>query len=109
MSKHPAEVELCCKSKAGSASEGVGKNGPAGLMDVHLVWDLAPLTFSRIAEQESLTLVCPSVHLNNPSYRDTEKRLMDSARAGCKGTNGQSSTEMYITMCKIDSQWEVAV
>ena len=37
MSKHPAEVELCCKSKAGSSSEGVGKNSPARLVDVHLV------------------------------------------------------------------------
>ena len=30
-------------------------------------------------------------------------------RGGKGGTNGESSTETYISICKIDRQWEFAV
>ena len=40
---------------------------------------------------------------------DTENRLMDTEGEGKGGINWQSSTETYITICKIDRQWEFAV
>ena len=42
-----------------------------------------------------------------------ENRLMNIVRGGGKaeedGRYGESNMETYITMCKIDSQWEFAV
>ena len=40
---------------------------------------------------------------------DIEKRLMDTVGKGEGGRNGKSSVETYMTICKIDSQWEHAV
>ena len=42
---------------------------------------------------------------------DTEKRLMDSVQGlggGKAGMDGESNIETYITIFKIDSQWEFA-
>ena len=47
--------------------------------------------------------------------RDIESRLTDAAGVeekeehGVYGIYGESDTETYITVCKIDSQWEFAV
>ena len=41
-----------------------------------------------------------------------ENRLMDTAGGGGQGEGGmygESNTETYISICKIDSQWESAV
>ena len=41
----------------------------------------------------------------------TENRLMDMAGVGEEGEGGmygESNMETYITICKIDSQWEFA-
>ena len=42
-------------------------------------------------------------------WRHIEKRLMDTVGKGEGGRNGKSSVETYMTICKIDSQWEHAV
>ena len=38
-----------------------------------------------------------------------ENRLLDTERGGEGEMYGESNTETYITICKIDSQWECAV
>ena len=43
---------------------------------------------------------------------DIENRLMDTAARGEEGEGGrygESNMETYVTICKIDSQWEFAV
>ena len=43
---------------------------------------------------------------------DTENRLLDSVQGlggGKAGMDGESNTETYITIFKIDSQWEFAL
>ena len=43
---------------------------------------------------------------------DTENRLMDSVQGlggGKAGMDGESNIETYITIFKIDSQWEFAL
>jgi len=41
---------------------------------------------------------------------DIENRLMDMGERGGEGEMyGESNMETYITICKIDSQWEFAV
>ena len=41
---------------------------------------------------------------------DIENRLMDiGERGGDSEMYGKSNTETYITICKIDSQWEFAL
>ena len=43
---------------------------------------------------------------------DTENRLMDSVQGlgeGKAGMDGESNIETYITILKIDSQWEFAL
>ena len=40
---------------------------------------------------------------------DTVNRLMDTGRGEERVRHGESNMETYITVCKIDSQWEFAV
>ena len=40
---------------------------------------------------------------------DIENRLMDTGRGEERVRHGESNMETYITVCKIDSQWEFAV
>jgi len=46
----------------------------------------------------------------NNGDTDLENRLMDTVvEEGEGGTHGERNTETYITICKRDSQWELAV
>ena len=45
----------------------------------------------------------------NSGETDIENRLMDMGRGEEKELYGKSNMETYITICKIDSQWEFAV
>ena len=57
---------------------------------------------------EALELECPG----QATDIDNEKRLTDMVGEGEEGEGrmyGESNMETYITLCKMDSQWEFAV
>ena len=43
---------------------------------------------------------------NRNKLTDVENRLMNTGEEGKMRMNGDRSMETYITICKIDSQWE---
>ena len=57
---------------------------------------------------ESREMVLKNLQGSNGEI-DIENRLMDMAGGGEGEMYGKSNMEIYITICKIDSQWEFAV
>ena len=60
---------------------------------------------------ESRKIVLMKLFAEQHWSKDIENRLMDTGAGeeGEGGMYGESNMEMYITTCKIDTQWEFAV
>ena len=59
---------------------------------------------------ESRKMVLITYLQGSNGVTDIENRLMDMGKRGGEGEmNGKSNMETYITICKIDSQWEFSI